>query len=377
MEPVTYFAPATRSQPADLETEIKLVVNNPVTAEIMRLAGGMVLVINEHRQIIAANNGFRQFIGVENIEALLGMRPGEAARCVYSDKMAAGCGTSLQCASCGIVGAMLEARARNEITERRCALQLRTTDGTADLCLWVRACPLQPEGHRFIMLFLTDITDEEQQRELERIFHHDVLNTALGISSACSLLERRYAREDEARRYAGVARTLSSRLMKDLRVHKLLCETKDEQFRPDQECIDLGNFLSECKEIIDTWPETRKIRVDLVKPPAGLTVQSDPHLLYRVMTNMLLNACEASGGGTVRFWAERSGEAVVLRVWNEAHIPEHVAPRIFQRHFSTKKGRGRGVGTFSMKFITERLLGGTVSFTSSPEQGTVFSLAIN
>lgn len=378
MGSATYYASAARALPEELERDIKLVVDNPVTAKIMYMAGGMVVVINEHRQIVAVNSGFQQFLGVEDAEALLGLRPGEAVHCVFSDKMAAGCGTSLQCVSCGIVRAILEARANKEIIERRSALQLKTADGINDLCVWVRACPLEFDGRLFILLFITDITDEEKQCELERMFLHDVLNTALGISSACTLLERRYAKEAEARQYARIAKTLSSRLMKDVRVHKLMNETKDELFRPDLEKIDLRQFLCEIKEIADTWSVSRKVKVELIEPPAGLAVQSDPHLLYRVLTNMLLNACEASApDGTVRFWAEKLDGAVVLRVWNEAHIPEHIAPRIFQRHFSTKAGRGRGVGTFSMKFISEKLLGGKVSFTSSPNQGTVFSLAIN
>lgn len=378
MGSVTYFAPAARAEPAELGKDIKLVVDHPVTTEIMRLTAGMVLVINEYRQIIAANSGFRQFLGEEKVGALLGLRPGEAVGCVYSDKMAAGCGTSRQCASCGIMAAMLDAWDGNTTVERRGALQLKATDGAVDLCLWVRACPFNREGRKFLMLFLRDITEEEKQCELERIFHHDVLNTALGISSACNLLERRYAKQGEAGKYARVAKTLSSRLMKDLRVHKLLSEAKEEGFRPERQSIDLDDFLGEFKEIIDTWPVARNIRIELVASSPGLFVQSDPHLLYRVMTNMLLNACEASdGGGAVRFWAEKSDEAVVLRVWNQGYIPEHIAPRIFQRHFSTKEGRGRGVGTYSMRFITEKLLNGKISFTTSPEQGTVFSLAIN
>ncbi len=360
------------------DRDIKLILDNPVMAEIMRLAGGMVAVVNDRRQLVAANNGFRQFLGVAAPGFVFGRKVGEAVHCVNSDQTAAGCGTSIQCASCGIVGAMLEAGTRNAIVERRSPLQLRAKGETTDLCLWVRACPLQLEGRLFIILFITDITEEERLGELERIFFHDVLNTALGINSACTLLERRYAKEGEARQYARVARTLSSRLMKDLRVHKLLSETKDEAFTPDRESINLREFMREFKEIVETWSVARKVKVELIEPSAGLTVHTDPHLLYRVVANMLLNACEASReGGTIRYWAEQAGDTVMLHVWNKAHIPEDIAPRVFQRHFSTKEGRGRGIGTHSMKFISEKLLAGRISFTSSREKGTVFSLALD
>lgn len=372
------YASTASKLPEKVDSDIKLVLDNPVMAEIMRLAGGMVAIVNDRRQIIAANTGFHRFLGLEDGNFVFGKMLGDTVHCVNADQTATGCGTSLQCVSCGIIGAMNDARTRKEVVERRSPLRLKMADGWTDLCLWVRACPLEMDDRLFIVLFITDITEEERLGELERIFLHDVLNTALGISSACTLLERRFASEGEAARYARVAKTLSSRLMKDLRVHKLLSETKDEQFSPDRETIDLGQFMREFKEIVETWPVARQVKIELIEPPAGLRVNSDPHLLYRVVTNMLLNACEASSkGGTVRYWAEQLDDAVALRVWNEAAIPADIAHRIFQRHFSTKKGRGRGIGTYSMKFIAEHLLGGHISFTSSGEAGTVFSLALD
>lgn len=378
MNSPTENAPTDGAPFDKLDRDIKLVLDNPVMAEIMRLAGGMVAVVNDRRQIVAANAGFRTFLDSADTGLVFGKRFGETINCVNADNTASGCGTSLQCTSCGIVGAMIEARASNEIVQRRSPIQLRAKGETIDRCLWVRACPLQLEERHFIILFLTDITKEERLGELDRIFFHDVLNTALGISSACTLLERHYAKEGEARQFARVAKTLSSRLMKDLRVHKLLSETKDEEFQVDRESIDLRKFMREFKEIVETWSVARKVRVELDEPPADLTVYSDPHLLYRVVANMLLNACEASTeGGSVRYWAERTEDSVVLNVWNEAHISENIAPRIFQRHFSTKEGRGRGIGTHSMKYIAEKLLGGRIFFTSSREKGTVFSLALD
>ncbi len=63
------------------------------------------------------------------------------------------------------------------------------------------------------------------------------------------------------------------------------------------------------------------------------------------------------------------------RVWfevhNPAYMPRDIQLQVFQRSFSTK-GEGRGLGTYSIKLLTERYLCGTVSFKSSPEEGTVF-----
>jgi len=57
-------------------------------------------------------------------------------------------------------------------------------------------------------------------------------------------------------------------------------------------------------------------------------------------------------------------------------LADEVRLRIFQRHFTTKKGVGRGIGTFSMKFFGEQFLKGRIAFTSAPDEGTVFRLTI-
>ena len=50
--------------------------------------------------------------------------------------------------------------------------------------------------------------------------------------------------------------------------------------------------------------------------------------------------------------------------------------QIFQRSFSTKPGAGRGVGTYSARLLTERFLGGELSFESEMGRGTTFTVKL-
>jgi len=63
-----------------------------------------------------------------------------------------------------------------------------------------------------------------------------------------------------------------------------------------------------------------------------------------------------------------------FEVHNPGVIPDDVALRIFQRSFSTRGGKGRGLGTYSMKILGENVLGGSVGFQSDPAAGTAFHL---
>jgi len=69
--------------------------------------------------------------------------------------------------------------------------------------------------------------------------------------------------------------------------------------------------------------------------------------------------------------AKDYGDYVRFSVFNNTYMERDVQMQIFQRSYSTK-GQNRGVGTYSMKLLGERYLQGTVGFTSTEKQGTVF-----
>ncbi|MBY9021718.1 MAG: histidine kinase, partial [Candidatus Lokiarchaeota archaeon] len=68
------------------------------------------------------------------------------------------------------------------------------------------------------------------------------------------------------------------------------------------------------------------------------------------------------------------GEKINYWVHNPGFIPQNIQLQIFNRSFSTK-GHGRGLGTYSMKLLSS-FLKGTVTFTTSEENGTTFNVTI-
>ena len=136
--------------------------------------------------------------------------------------------------------------------------------------------------------------------------------------------------------------------------------------------IDSLELLQEVTDTYDSQPfaDRRHIRVD--ENAQRIVFTSDKTLLQRVIGNMLKNALEASGSGdTVTLGCEMRGDRIEFRVHNPNPMPREIQLQVFQCSFSTK-GPGRGIGTYSMKLLSERYLQGNVSFTSSAEAGTVF-----
>jgi sensor histidine kinase regulating citrate/malate metabolism len=95
-----------------------------------------------------------------------------------------------------------------------------------------------------------------------------------------------------------------------------------------------------------------------------------------VLGNLIKNGLEAGGSGNwVTVGCCDEGDAVAFTVSNPAVMPEDTQLQLFNRRFSTK-GKDRGLGTYSVKLLTEAYLGGTVSFVSRESEGTVFTLHI-
>jgi hypothetical protein len=105
------------------------------------------------------------------------------------------------------------------------------------------------------------------------------------------------------------------------------------------------------------------------------TFRVDRTQLIRSLANLVRNALEAvQDGQKVTLSAQTMAEGVLFQVANPGVIPLSLQLQIFQRSFSTKAARGRGIGTYSVKLIVEHYLMGRVSFVSTRDEGTVFSI---
>lgn len=99
--------------------------------------------------------------------------------------------------------------------------------------------------------------------------------------------------------------------------------------------------------------------------------------LCRVLSNLVLNAAQASeAGGRITIALSREGDAAVVKVIDQGHgIPDGMREKIFQPHFTTKAD-GNGIGLISCKQIIEETHGGSLTFESTPGQGTTFTIRI-
>jgi signal transduction histidine kinase len=197
-----------------------------------------------------------------------------------------------------------------------------------------------------------------------------VLNTATAVRAAADLIARRVSGGLDG--LPNHLQGLTHRLIDEITAQRLLTEAEDDELQIKPEHLNASRLLLELAESTSGAEGThgRKLRIDLPEIAPELT--TDATLLRRVLANMLKNAVEATpAGGTITVGCADRGDEVEFWMNNPGEVPRNVQLQIFQRSFTTK-GVGRGLGTYSMRLLTERYLGGRVDFTSSPADGVTF-----
>lgn len=362
----TKFAPAERASIRTLQTQADYWLEHPLLQRVFDAVPDIVLILNQERQIIFANKSLLQTLGLADEKQVLGMRPGEALGCVHAIETAGGCGTTEFCKTCGAVKAILSSLGGTEAVEE-CRIILQN-DEALDLQVW--ATPLQVEDERFSVFAIKDISHEKRRRVLERIFFHDLLNAAGGLRGFVDILQD--AKPTELETVKEAIAKLSDRLIEEINAQRELSLAENNELVVDPDPINSIGLLREIIEMYARHEVARNRSLQLDRAAEIITFTSDPTLLRRVIGNMVKNALEAtSPGQTVTLSCRVAGEEVEFSVHNPTFMPRDVQLQMFQRSFSTK-GSDRGLGTYSMKLLSERYLKGWVSFNSSPEQGTVF-----
>lgn len=161
-------------------------------------------------------------------------------------------------------------------------------------------------------------------------------------------------------------------MLTEIKAHKRLVAAEYNQLQLNIEKIDSLNFIRKIHSTYcDIQPE-QEIKLIVDTNSESVIFETDQTLLDRVLGNMIKNALEASSGReTVTLGCRRKDNQICFWVHNNAYIARETQLKIFTRSFSTK-GQGRGLGTYSMKYFTEKYLQGVISFQSDTKNGTRF-----
>jgi len=369
---------AGRSSAAQVDATARLLRSVPLLTQLLDALPQMAMIVNERRQAVAVGRVLREIVGRD--VSWLGLRPGDMVGCLHSDGGEDGCGTAPACEVCGAVEAIEAALVMQQPAVREARLRRSLPGGDQWLDVRVTAHPFTWNGMLLALVVLEDISQVKRLEVLGRVCFHDVLNTVGCVAGYVRCLEEL----SEAERPAALATLtqLTADLTEEIEAHRDLLAAESGRLTIDLHRVELCPLLRDLREQYLRHGAAVQRKIALVMQhcpaePSECSVRTDARLLRRVLGNMLKNALEAvPPGATVTLECECTAERVRLCVGNPGAMPPKVRQQVFERSFSTKAERGRGIGTYSMKLLGERYLGGKVSFTSSEAEGTKFFLEL-
>jgi len=339
----------------------------PFLGELLDSLPVMTLILNSDRQILFANRPLLEYFSIVSLDVVVGLRPGEMARCRFSLHAKGGCGHSQQCALCGALESILKSQRSARPSEHPTLLPL---ESGKTLQFRTHAAPLRMDPWNFTLVSFTDMSHENRRSVLENFFFQDITGMAGAINAYARLIRGKELPESSSS-YASKIETLSARLHDDIRAQQEILASEMNELKVTREAISSNDLFENIRDLY-RHQELLKNRYLDFDENDRIVFFNDTVLVTRILGNMVKNALEASSPGEkVKLSCEYGPLGVRFRVHNSGFMETAVKSRVFTPNFSTK-GPGRGLGTYSMKLIGENYLKGKISFESSEETGTCF-----
>ena len=150
---------------------------------------------------------------------------------------------------------------------------------------------------------------------------------------------------------------------------------------PERESTDPNAVARDVVELLERQAAAQDVELRTELDPAIGREQLDRRLVYRALLNLVSNAIDActesENGNLVVVSSALEGDAeIVLSVRdNGVGMSEETRSMLFTKFFSTKAGRGTGLGlSVVSKIATEH--GGTVEVESEEDHGSIFRLRL-
>jgi hypothetical protein len=368
----TYFASSERATIEDIREQADFAINNPIILVVLESVESSVIILNEHRQVIAGNRDILDALGTEEIDKFIGMRPGELLECLHAAEGPGGCGTSKHCKTCGAVISILSCQAISKTIKGECHMTMSRNNRLECVDYLVHVTPFNFNDYKFLIFVLQDISSIKRREVLERVFFHDINNILTGLMGWSQMLEN-----SNPVKAAKKIVELTGYLKQEIDYQHTLYLAEKGELKIRKTCVDVSHILDRLETLFSNDKLRKDKHIVFHNMTGTLSFLTDMTLLMRVLVNMVKNALEATEkNGNVEVYTKKEDECLVFSVHNKGVIPEEIALNIFKRSFSTKGGTGRGVGTYSMKLFGEIYLGGKVVFSSVEEKGTSFLISL-
>lgn len=237
------------------------------------------------------------------------------------------------------------------------------------------------DGHTELLLSVQDITEIKCKELLQNLFMHDLANRVTEVIANSELLtqicKKGESDSEKLNRWSENIKMISKELGLEISAQQAIASMELNKMEAQPEKVESLNEIQNLASHFYPLVKLNEISLNICATSKDLIVYTDPVLLRRVLTNLVKNAIEASQPGddvTLGCRLKKNSGMVEFWIHNPGFINKDHQEHLFKPYFSTKEST-RGLGTYSIKFLTEFFLKGTVDYQTSEQEGTCFRVA--
>jgi signal transduction histidine kinase len=210
---------------------------------------------------------------------------------------------------------------------------------------------------------------------------HEINNPLEAVQNALYLLQKEFGEDATKRQYLDIAARETQRMSRILR--QMLGFYRQQEAMGD---VDLNALVEEAAGLVAKRLRERGVQVANQLDPGLPRIRASADQLKQVLLNLVLNAADSMPkGGTITV-ATMAGagaetelfgrDAVQIQVRDTGEgIPDELLAQIFEPFFSTKPGKGTGLGLWVSQSIVQSH-GGTMRVRSRVGRGTTFMITL-
>ncbi|MGC8924636.1 MAG: HD domain-containing phosphohydrolase [Calditerrivibrio sp.] len=341
----------------NMKSKIGDVLNIIHFEEIINSIDDLILILNKERRIVFANSKVLTYFN-KPLQQMINRKVGELFDCINGTEDQ--CGTTEFCKNCfannSIKQSLLGMHTLTQCTIEQQNLQIKQFN--------ISTIPLQTDKGDFVLFILKDI-DKVDKYIINNNFYSDVINI---VGNTYSILEA--YKSNSIALDTDLLEILSnniSLIYQEVETQRFISLAEQNNLHTHFEKFPVSFIEKNLKNIFST---AKDVSFQFVKEIDEIF--ADKIILNRIIINLVKNAIEAGDEPRkikIKFCGD--GKNYRISVHNPEYIPEEIQKKIFKTIFTTKKN-GNGLGTYCIKLLTERYLGGKVSFISNEQFGTSF-----
>ncbi|MBP7654647.1 HAMP domain-containing histidine kinase, partial [Candidatus Dependentiae bacterium] len=289
----TYYASPERKNKEIIIKDYNIINSLEIIKELINSLPYVVGILNSDRQLIFSNTMLTDLLGISKIDEILGKRPGEFLNCINASKEPGGCGVAENCSVCGAVRTICESQKTGKKISNECRLTAIADDKKNYFDLMITAMPLTVQNQKYTIVSITDISAEKRKLNLERIFFHDIVNTAGGLKGFIEFMKTS-ADPQQTQELLEISNKICDNLIEHILSQKELNAAERGELTVNYVKCNSKKILEDCVQQMKYHNVAKNKNIVINHSNCDIDFDTDVTMLKRIIGNMIKNGLEAS-----------------------------------------------------------------------------------